>query len=52
MMPFNINMTSYYYMFRESDVEKVVSTNPNVTSMNNMFRDSQATSLDLSNFDT
>ena len=55
IIPDEINgnlMTSYYYMFRESDVEKVVSTNPNVTSMNNMFRLSKATSLDLSSFDT
>ena len=47
-------MTSYYMMFYQSgaDVKKVISTNPNITDMNGMFKYSQATSLDLSNFDT
>lgn len=45
-------MTNYYEMFKESDVEEVVSTNANVTNMSSMFERSQATSLDLSNFNT
>ena len=45
-------ITSYYRMFYETDVTKVVSDNPNITSMNYMFRSSQATSLDLSSFNT
>ena len=47
-------MKSYYRMFygTGADVKKVVSTNPNVTNMIGMFYTSQATSLDLSDFDT
>ena len=52
------NITSYAYMFRGSGsylatpVTRVVSTNKNIINMYAMFYDSQATSLDLSNFDT
>ena len=51
-------ITSYAYMFCGSGsylatpVTRVVSTNKNITNMYNMFRDSKATSLDLSNLDT
>ncbi len=33
-------------------IEKVISTNPNITDISGMFASSQATSLDLSHFDT
>lgn len=45
-------VTSYRNMFKGTSVSKVISDNPNVTDMFNMFRDSKATELDLSNFDT
>ncbi len=51
-------VTTYNYMFSGSGsysatpVTRVVSNNKNITRMIRMFRDSQATSLDLSNFDT
>ena len=47
-------MTSYYQMFESSgaDVKKVISTNPEITDMRKMFYESNATSLDLSSFDT
>lgn len=47
-------MTSYYRMFYQTgeDVEKVISTNDNVVNMRQMFHSSQATTLDLSSFDT
>jgi surface protein len=49
-------ITSYYNMFNGLmsyvSVTRVVSNNKNITNMGSMFRDSQATSLDLSNFDT
>ena len=47
-----VNVTSYKDMFRDTSVKGVISTNKNVTDMSNMFTNSQATSLDLSNFDT
>ena len=46
------SMTSYYRMFAETSVEKVISDNSNVTNMSGMFSESKATSLDLSSFDT
>ena len=54
-IPHEINghpMTNYYNMFHHTSVKKVVSTNPNITSMHTMFWMSFNTSLDLSNFDT
>ncbi len=51
-------VTSYAYMFYGSGsylatpVTRVVSTNKDITNMTYMFYDSQATSLDLSSFDT
>lgn len=53
-IPHTINgdpIKSYYRMFMETSVIKVVSTNLNVTNMSNMFNGSQATTLDLSNLD-
>lgn len=47
-----VNVTSYSNMFRETSVRGVVSTNKNVTRMNSMFSASQATSIDVSSFDT
>ena len=49
-----VQMTSYYSLFKESpaSLKGVYSDNSNVTDMNNMFRNSSATTLDLSNFDT
>ena len=51
-------ITSYAYMFCGSGsylatpVTRVISNNENITNMLNMFDGSQATTLDLSNFDT
>jgi len=51
-------VTSYAHMFHglgsysATPVTRVVSNNKNITDMSYMFRDSQATSLDLSSFDT
>jgi surface protein len=51
-------VTTYEYMFYgtgdylATPVTRVDSNNKNVTSMSNMFRDSSATTLDLSSFDT
>ena len=51
-------VTAYDYMFRGSGsylatpVTRVDSNNKNVTNMSYMFRDSSATTLDLSSFDT
>ena len=46
-------VTSYASMFANNSMIKgVASNNTNVTLMNNMFQNSQATSLDLSSFDT
>jgi surface protein len=51
-------VTSYDYMFHGSlsylatPVTRVDSNNKRVTSMNSMFRNSSATTLDLSSFDT
>ena len=47
-----VNVTSYNWMFDSKNVEKVISTNPNVTNMSYMFNFSQATSLDLSELNT
>ena len=47
-----VAVTSYSSMFEGTNVTKVVSDNPNVTNMRSMFYNSQATSLDLSTFDT
>ena len=47
-----VNVTSYGDMFRGTSVKGVKSTNKNVTDIASVFRDSQATSLDLSSFDT
>ena len=53
-----VEITSYAYMFYGSGgyvatpVTRVVSTNKDITNMSYMFSFSQATSLDLSNFDT
>ena len=47
-------MTSYYRMFYQEgkSVEKVISSNKNVTDMRQMFFRSQSKTLDLSSFDT
>ena len=47
-----VNVTNYDSMFRGTSVKGVLSTNKNVTNMRWMFADSEATSLDLRNFDT
>ena len=47
-----VPVTSYRDMFRGTSVRGVVSTNKNITNMSYMFYQSQATSLDLSSFDT
>jgi len=47
-----VQVTSYSSMFEFSNVTEVRSNNPNITNMNSMFAYSQATSLDLSSFDT
>ena len=46
------DVTSYKFMFNGTSVSKVVSDNPNVTDMSNMFGSSQATELDVSSIDT
>ncbi len=46
------NITSYQAMFQNTSVKGVKSTNKNVTDMNNMFKDSKATTLDLRFLDT
>lgn len=54
-IPHTINdvpVTSYKRMFKESPVKGVKSTNKNITDMSDMFFVSQASSLDLSSFDT
>ena len=48
----DVNVTSYREMFRDTSVKGVKSTNKSVTNMHAMFYESQATSLDLSSFDT
>ena len=50
----DVKMTSYMAMFNGSgeDVKKVISTNKKITDMSQMFRASEAASLDLSSFDT
>lgn len=45
------SMTNYHNMFRASPVVKVINTNPNITSMSQMFRESTAV-LDLSELNT
>lgn len=47
-----VEITSYYMMFSNTDVESVVSTNKRVTNMSYMFTGSKATNLNLTNFDT
>lgn len=47
-----VNVTSYYTMFLNSGVTKVVSTNPNITNMMGAFYYGTAYSLDLSDFNT
>ncbi len=47
-----VQVTSYANMFMFSNVTEVRSNNPNITNMSGMFYYSQATSLDLSSFDT
>ena len=50
-----IPVTSYASMFDTTNgklVSKIVSTNSNINDMSLMFFDSQATTLDVSNFDT
>lgn len=45
-------VTSYKYMFYQTNVSGVYSNNPNVTDMSYMFRESKANSLDLAYLDT
>ena len=45
-------MTSYYKLFSETNVSKVISHNKNITDMSRMFEESQATFLNLSELDT
>lgn len=45
-------LTSYYRMFDNSDVSKVINYNEGITSMESMFYHSKANSLDLSTFKT
>ena len=45
-------VTSYKYMFYKTNVSGVYNDNPNVTDMSYMFKESQATTLDLTNLDT
>lgn len=47
-----VAVTSYYGMFNNTNVTKVVSDNPNITNMNGTFYKSNAPTLDLSSFDT
>ena len=54
-----VEVTSYFLMFSGemitntgADIKKVISTNKNVTDMSGMFALSEATSLDLSEFNT
>lgn len=54
-VPHEINghpMTRYTHMFEGSGVEKVVSTNPNITDMRYMFSNATSPTIDLSEFDT
>lgn len=45
-------MTSYYNMFSETNVSKVISHNKNITDMKKMFEASKASFLNLSELDT
>ena len=47
-----VNVTSYSSMFNESKVKGVKSTNTNILSMFNMFRDYKGISLDVSQLNT
>ena len=47
-----VPVTSYNSMFRDTSVKGVTSTNKNVRDMGYMFSGTQATSLNLSSFDT
>lgn len=47
-----VNVTDYNKMFNDTTVEKVISDNPNVSSMRRMFENSRATRLDVSNLNT
>ena len=47
-----VSITSYKYLFQNSGVRGVVSTNPRVTDMSYMFYQSLSTSLDVSHLDT
>ncbi|WP_353096125.1 BspA family leucine-rich repeat surface protein [Tissierella praeacuta] len=47
-----VEVTSYASMFSNTSVKGVKSTNPNITYMSNMFYNSKATELDLSELDT
>lgn len=47
-----INVTSYYDMFRGTSIKGVYSDNMNITRMDNMFRDTTSTSLDLTYLNT
>ena len=48
----DVTVTSYKAMFQISGVRGVVSTNPNVTDMSNMFAGSYAATLDVSRLNT
>lgn len=47
-----VNMTSYHRMFEGSSVEKVISTNKNIEDISEMFANSKATSLDITELNT
>lgn len=54
-VPYFINgnpVTSYYRMFKDSSVEKIISTNPNLVNMAHMLDGNTAPTLDLSEFNT
>ena len=47
-----VPVTSYENMFKGTSVSKVISDNPNVTSMEGMFEESKAKEIDISGIDT
>lgn len=47
-----VSVTKYSAMFENTAVEGVQSNNPNITTMANMFKNSQSDTLDLSGLDT
>lgn len=48
----NYSLTSYYGLFQGTNIKGVKSTNTRITRMDNMFRDTTAETIDVSQLDT